>query len=305
MAITPSFLSHTRHNHDRWQETLEQGGCFILAEAAINQAVPWLAERWGKSLEQTRLYWGETGRVHASISPYCISVNAENWPAILEQLITQNGWGIGIQLAGMMKMMPPLDQLQALQKHLRQWSLVVMPPDENAILRIGDWQVVSRLMSASTIQEATAFYGPISAFWCIAPDGSAESLSLAQRESPTLPATTPRKLSDAQWAALLGPAEQHALARYMAHLREYHARWHDIKYEQLLAFTQAQCSAARRHGFNNERDIMRYLALATELEPAFIDAPWAQAILSQPDYIGSQSRMDRLYQQAIERLEDL
>ena len=49
---------------------------------------------------------------------------------------------------------------------------------------------------------------------------------------------------------------------------------------------------------------MRYLALATELEPSFIEAEWAQPVLSQPEYIGTQNRMDRLFEKAIQHLEN-
>ncbi|MGL6578994.1 hypothetical protein ACSZOM_17275 [Aeromonas hydrophila] len=47
-----------KHQDDDWQQLLDGQGLFMFAEAAINEAVPSLAEKWGGSLEQTRLYWG-------------------------------------------------------------------------------------------------------------------------------------------------------------------------------------------------------------------------------------------------------
>ncbi|WP_024549781.1 DUF4123 domain-containing protein [Siccibacter turicensis] len=303
MNTSHAFLLHSISTQAQWQEKLAQGGCFVIAEAATNSAVPGVAERWGGSLEHTRLYWGETGRVHASISPYCFPVNPENWDAVREQLLTQYGWGIGIQLDWFMRAMPAQEQLKALQKHLREWNTVVTPAGEEAILRIGDWRVVKPLLEASTVQEASAFYGPIGTFWQLTPEGSAESLTLTRREKVAV-AAPPRTLSDAQWLALLGPSELDVFQRYIAHLREYHGRWRDADDDAVLAFTQQQSEAAQLRGFNSERDIVRYLALATELEPAFIDADWAQVILGQPEYIGTQNRMDRLFEKAIQHLEN-
>lgn len=303
MNTSHAFLLHSISTQAQWQEKLAQGGCFVIAEAATNSAVPGVAERWGGSLEHTRLYWGETGRVHASISPYCFPVNPENWDAVREQLLTQYGWGIGIQLDWFMRAMPAQEQLKALQKHLREWNTVVTPAGEEAILRIGDWRVVKPLLESSTVQEASAFYGPIGTFWQLTPEGSAESLTLTRREKVVV-AAPPRTLSDAQWMALLGPSELDVFQRYIAHLREYHGRWRDADDDTVLAFTQQQSEAAQLRGFNSERDIVRYLALATELEPAFIDADWAQVILGQPEYIGTQNRMDRLFEKAIQQLEN-
>ncbi|WP_051640495.1 DUF4123 domain-containing protein [Siccibacter colletis] len=303
MNTSHAFLLHSTSSQAQWLEKLAQGGCFLIAEAAINSAVPGVAERWGGSLEQTRLYWGEAGRVHASISPYCFPVNPENWDAVREQLLTQHGWGIGIQLDWFMRAMPPVEQLKSLQKHLREWNTVVTPSGENAILRVGDWRVVKPLLEASTAPEASAFYGPIGSFWQLTPEGGAETLTLTQREKVAA-APPPRTLSAAQWLALLGPSELDVYQRYMAHLREYHGRWRDTDDDALLAFTQQQSEAAQLHGFNSERDIVRYLALASELEPSFIEAEWAQPVLSQPEYIGTQNRMDRLFEKAIQHLEN-
>lgn len=303
MNTSHAFLLHSTCSQAQWLEKLTQGGCFLIAEAAINSAVPGVAERWGGSLEQTRLYWGEAGRVHASISPYCFPVNPENWDAVREQLLTQHGWGIGIQLDWFMRAMPPVEQLKSLQKHLREWNTVVTPSGENAILRVGDWRVVKPLLEASTAPEASAFYGPIGSFWQLTPEGGAETLTLTQREKVAA-APPPRTLSAAQWLALLGPSELDVYQRYMAHLREYHGRWRDTDDDSLLAFTQQQSEAAQLHGFNSERDIVRYLALASELEPSFIEAEWAQPVLSQPEYIGTQNRMDRLFEKAIQHLEN-
>lgn len=303
MTLSQSFLIAGADREDGWKQRLAEGGCFVLAEAASNDAVPWLAERWGGELEQTRIYWGEAGRVHASISPYCFPVTVENWPQVSEHLQKQESWGVGIQLEEFMRAQSPADQLKTLMKHLRQWSLVTTPEGETAILRISDWLVLSRLLGASTAAEATALFGPITSFTYLPTGGKAQCATLAWRESPAA-TVLPRQLSEQQWRAILGPSLRRAYERYMAHLREYHSRWRGSDDETLLAFVVQEQKQAVRYGFNNDRDIVRYLALATEMEPAFIDSVWAQQILREADYIGTLSRMDRLYRKAIEQLED-
>ncbi|MEH2922772.1 DUF4123 domain-containing protein [Samsonia erythrinae] len=304
MSLSQPFLELLPEEDTMWQTRIAQGGCFVIAEAAMNDAVPWLAERWGGSLEQTRLYWGEAGRVHASVSPYCIPVHAANWSQVKEHLVTQPGWGMGLQLAWFMQAYSPLDQLIEVTKHLRQWSLVASPSGENAILRMSDWQVVKQLLSASSAPEACALYGPIASFCDISPDGSVRALNLTAREPHTIPDTLPRQLSEEQWQAIMAPSEYHHLERYMAHLRTYHTRWQHSPDDALWTFTHQQAEQAKINGFNNDRDIVRWLALSTELSPEFIHQAWAQNILVQPEYIGTQSRMDRLYQAAIDHLDE-
>ncbi|ASY78242.1 DUF4123 domain-containing protein [Pectobacterium polaris] len=304
MSVSQPFLELLPEDDAVWQTRIAQGGCFVIAEASMNDAVPWLAERWGGSLEQTRLYWGEAGRVHASVSPYCIPLHAANWSQVKEHIVTQPGWGMGLQLEWFMQAYSPLDQLLEVTKHLRQWSLVTSPSGENAILRVGDWQVVNQLLSASSAQEACALYGPIASFCDISPDGAVHALNLTAREPHSIPDILPRQLSDEQWQAIMVPYGHHNLARYMEHLRAYHADWQNAPADELQAFAHQQAEQARNSGFNNDRDIVRWLALATELSPEFMHQPWAKNILVQPEYIGTQSRMDRLYQAAIDHLDE-
>lgn len=304
MSVSPPFLALVEEDDTAWQARLAQGGCFVIAEAALNDAVPWLAERWGGNLDQTRVYWGEAGREHASISPYCIPVHSANWTQVREHLLVQDGWGMGMQLAWFMRTYAPRDQLMALVKHFRQWSLISPPSGESAILRIGDWQVVKALLAVSTAQEANALYGPVASYCDIAPSGRVQILTLTARAPHSVPNSLPRQLSTAQWHALLEPAQRQELARYTAHLRTYHTRWKDAPEDALLDFTRRHMAQAQQNGFNNDRDIVRWLALATELGPDFPQQPWAQPLLSQPENIGIKSRMDRLYQAAIDQLDD-
>ncbi|EKS6643750.1 TPA: DUF4123 domain-containing protein [Serratia marcescens] len=304
MAILHPYLLHHQTTHTQWHQTLAEGGCFILAESAINDAVPWQAELHSRDNELVRLYPGNVGTIHASISPYIIPVNQDNWEQVKEYVLTYDCWGIGIRLSWLDRIQSNEAQLQVLSQHLRSWLLVTTPEQDDVTLRLADWQVVRPLLEASTHPEATAFFGPVAEFWHLAPDGSAEKLELAHHTEHPPNITQPRTLSPLQWQAILTPSLLNTLQRYMAHLRQHHPRWHDAENNELQHFTEQHYQQALEYGFRHDRDIVRYLALASELHPGFIGDTWAQAIMRDTEYTPAGSRMDRLYSKAVEMMDE-
>lgn len=304
MPLSRSFLINEQTTHDQWLRTIGQGGCFILAESAINDAVPWLAERHSGNNELRRLYWERPGEIHASISPYIIPVNSDNWEHVKEHILTRDGWGIGIRLSWLDRTQSHEIQLQLLAQHLRSWLLVTTPEQDDVTLRLADWQVVRPLLEVSTHSEAAAFFGPVAEFWHLAPDGSAEWLELTHHSEHSLNITQPRTLSPLQWQAILTPSLLNTLQRYMTHLRQHHPGWHDAENTELQQFTEQHYQQALEHGFRHDRDIVRYLALASELHPGFIGEAWAQAIMRDAEYTPAGSRMDRLYRKAVEMMDN-
>ena len=303
MAILHPYLLHHQTTHTQWHQTLAEGGCFILAEAAINDAVPWQAERHSGKNEMTRLYWDKAGQIHASISPHIIPVNQGNWEQVKEHVLTRNCWGVGVRLSWKHYSRSEETQLQKLSQHLRSWLLVTTPEQDDVTLRLADWLVVCPLLEASTHPEATAFFGPIAEFWHLAPDGSAERLELAHHTEHPPNTTQPRTLSPLQWQAILTPSLLNTLQRYMAHLRQHHPRWHDAENNELQQFTEHHYRQALEYGFRHDRDIVRYLALVSELHPGFISDDWAQAVMRDAEYTPAGSRMDRLYSKAVEMMD--
>lgn len=304
MAILHPYLLHHQTTHTQWHQTLAEGGCFILAESAINDAVPWQAELHSRDNELVRLYPGNVGTIHASISAYIIPVNQDNWEQVKEYVLTYDCWGIGIRLSWLDRIQSNEAQLQVLSQHLRSWLLVTTPEQDDVTLRLADWQVVRPLLEASTHPEATAFFGPVAEFWHLAPDGSAEKLELAHHTEHPPNITQPRTLSPLQWQAILTPSLLNTLQRYMAHLRQHHPRWHDAENNELQHFTEQHYQQALEYGFRHDRDIVRYLALASELHPGFIGDTWAQAIMRDTEYTPAGSRMDRLYSKAVEMMDE-
>lgn len=304
MPLLQPFLLHHQTTHAQWHQALAEGGCFILAESAINDAVPGLAENHSGRNEQTRLYWERSGEIHASISPYILPVNSKNWEQVKEYILTSYGWGVGVRLSWKHSSRGEEKQLQVLSRHLRSWLLVTTSEQDDVTLRLADWQVVRPLLEASTHSEATAFFGPVAEFWNLAPDDSAEMLTLAYQGEHGSSIQRPRTLSALQWQAILAPSLLNTLQRYMTHLRQHHPRWHDAENDELYPFTEQHYQQAQAHGFRNDRDIVRYLALVSELHPGFIGDAWAQTIMNEPEYTRSGSRMDRLYSKAVEMMDD-
>ena len=289
-----------KYRDDEWQQLLDGQGLFMFAEAAINEAVPGLAEKWGGSLEQTRLYWGETGKLHSTISPYLIPVHRQNWPELQRLVIHQPGWGLLLQLGWFMLAYTPLQQLQALLAHLRQWSWITTPENETAILRLSDWQVVKPLLTVSSPAEATALFGPVATIIDMSPDGGCEYLQLIERVEHDLAGHAPQQLSPAQWTALNSLSDSVAHDEYIEHIQAHHPVVKGWQSEQLFSFIKEGEQEAFAHGFKNQQDVIRFLSLKLEMPAGFMALPWAKKIMAEPaELIGQQSRMDRLFEQAL------
>lgn len=289
-----------KYQDDEWQQLLDGQGLFMFAEAAINEAVPGLAEKWGGSLEQTRLYWGETGKLHSTISPYLIPVHRQNWPELQRLVIHQPGWGLLLQLDWFMLAYTPLQQLQALLAHLRQWSWIDTPEDETAILRLSDWQVVKPLLTVSSPAEATALFGPVATIIDMSPDGGCEYLQLIERVEHDLAGHAPQQLSPAQWTALNSLSDSVAHDEYIEHIQAHHSVVKEWQSERLVSFIKEGEQEAFAHGFKNQQDVIRFLSLKLEMPVGFMAHPWAKKIMAEPaELIGQQSRMDRLFEQAL------
>ncbi|MDD9210315.1 DUF4123 domain-containing protein [Aeromonas dhakensis] len=289
-----------KYQDDEWQQLLDGQGLFMFAEAAINEAVPGLAEKWGGSLEQTRLYWGEAGKLHSTISPYLIPVHRQNWAELQRLVIHQPGWGLMFQLDWFMLAYTPLQQLQALLAHLRQWSWITTPEDETAILRLSDWQVVKPLLMASSPAETTALFGPIATIIDMSPEGSCEYLQIIDRVEHDLAGHAPQQLSPVQWTALNSLSDSIAHDEYAAHIQAHHPVVKGWQPEQLFSFIKDGEQEAFSHGFKNQQDVIRFLSLKLEMPAEFMALPWAKKIMAEPaELIGQQSRMDRLFEQAL------
>ncbi|MFM2481382.1 DUF4123 domain-containing protein [Celerinatantimonas sp. YJH-8] len=277
-------------------------GLFVLAEAAINDDVRSLGDNM--SFESI-LYWDEMGRQHASISPYLLSW--PGWDEFAETVGFQPNWGIFIELQSEFVNLPEDRQSQLLMAHLREWSLIDDQSEsgESTLLRLSDWQVWQRLLSASSAQQQLILFGPVARFGYWLP----QSEQLQWIERPALLSTQPvehvfpQRLTTAQWQALIQMSDRYYQQRYCEHLRAYHQVLADWDDEKLADYVETQVIQANQYAFTSELDIVRYLSLTLAVGVDFIQSPWAQQVMKARAFEGTKSRMDRLMDKALALLD--
>lgn len=289
------------HTHEQWLALIKQGGCFLLAEAAINDAVRSFAERLnGVELENSCLYWEESGRIHASIAPYLIRVTSENWSLLQENICSKPNWGVAIELEWFMLAFTPAQQLMELMYHLRQWGWVEAEDKSTYYLRLADWQIITPLMQASNADERAAFFGPIATFISISPDKQITMTQTVKQKTTILP-RFPQQLSSRQWLALrqIENRQQHHV--YIEHLKQHHTEtvnWPDTQMEEFIV---EQIKQAQMQGFLNRQEIVKYLSMAVIFGANFTRLDWATTVLSTTPQ-GAHPKMNALYQAALNSL---
>ncbi|MBD1556998.1 DUF4123 domain-containing protein [Vibrio sp. S9_S30] len=291
-----------------WQKGIEGTQVFVLAESVINPLVRTLADKARKQSpsgdDESRLYWGEMGRVHASISPHLLAL--DDWKTFEETVAFQPSWGVILTLR---------DEAQkhknpqfGLLNHLREWTFIEPPKERHdegpMLLRLSDWDVLQVLLNASNEVELTSLFGPIATFAYWHKDQQdVQQVTLKARQKHTLPHRSPQRISTNQYAALRALAHRHQHKKYADHLKQHHSEVKSWSDEALSTFLLRTIDTANRLKFTTEKDVVRYLSLATVFGEQFIDTPWAKEQLKKPAVMGTQSRMDRLYQRAIEELD--
>ncbi len=285
-----------------WLSSIAEGGCFILAESAINDEVPSLAESInGFSLDYCRLYWDETGRIHASISPYLIHVTEDNWPRLKDKICQQSNWGIGIQLEWYMNAYTPAQQLTELLSHLREWTWLEAENGESRLLRLSDWSVLSTLMEASTDSEVSAIFGPIAKF--VSVEGERVNLMTRSiKEKSDITPRTPQVLSEHQWQALNLMEESDQHLAYKEHLKEHHKETLNWSDEYFDNFVSQQTRSANEQGFTNRQDTVKFLSLSLIFGDTFVTQEWAGKVLKAKQE-GTKTKMEKLYQAALDELD--
>ncbi|MEF1285898.1 DUF4123 domain-containing protein [Vibrio sp. M250220] len=291
-----------------WQKMTQDTPVYLLAESAINPLVRTLADDALKhnlsADEENALYWGEMGKVHASISPYLLKL--EGWSDFEKNIAFQPHWGI--LLIPREEALTRNNSWFYLLHHLREWTLI--EPDQGSheqgamLLRLSDWEVLQVLLNASNPSELTSLFGPFETFAYWHKDQThVQQISLNTRQQSTLPHRSPQRLSEKQHSALKAFAHRHQHKKYADHLRQHHSDVENWSDNELSTFLLRNIDTANRLQFTNEKDVIRYLSLATVLGEQFIETSWAQQPLNAPSVMGTLSRMDKLYQCAIEQLD--
>lgn len=313
-TIDNPLLITASHSHEYWLESVKHGGCFILAETVLNEWIPSISDELTQGRgEACRLYWGEAGRIHGSISPYLLPVTTDNWSQIEEEVCYQDGWGVAIILDKQQNALTPAQQFNALLSHLRQWT-VVDTNDGQQVLRLSDWQVLSTLLQASDAQALFALFGQIDGFMYIRPEQAKketddkrtsapwQSLQALNKQPVEVDAKWPKTLSQPQQLALAQMTRKEQYQEYQAHLHQHHGETKEWNDKQMWAFIEEQMILSTGFGFNNPQDKVRFLSLSVVFGQDFVEQPWAKSVLTQNKQKGAVGKMDKLHEAAMTQL---
>ncbi|SHF25112.1 DUF4123 domain-containing protein [Vibrio gazogenes] len=282
-----------------WQAGLGKGTDFFLAEAAINTEVLSMLPE-SADVDDFRLYWGNMGEVHASISPYLFPLT--DWDSFAAEIAMQPNWGVLIRLTENYRHHPQAAQL--LMEHLREWSMIISPQQEDMLLRVSDWTILKVLLEASSDEEVQAIFGPVAqfVFWQCG-ETDVEVITRREQKISTLPHRSPQRLSKAQYQALNIWGNRQIYRQYQDHLQAHHSETQAWDQSQFDAYLHQHVSQANQLGFSQPVDVVRYLSLTVVFGEQFTTQTWAKQVLKSPDYQGTQSRMDQLFERGLSELD--
>ncbi|MBZ4680702.1 MULTISPECIES: DUF4123 domain-containing protein [Shewanella] len=295
--VTIAALEQQQLDEQQWRQLLVNGSVFLLADPTLNEAVRGIAEsQLPETPEFNRLYWGELGRLHASLSPCLIRAYGSNWAELQQKICSQPGWGMAWVLEGDMQAYTPLQQLQLLVHHLRSWTWIA-DGDDTQLLRIADWKVAETLLSASSVEEAVDFLGPAAALVTINADGITRWQPKQRSQWQLAQQCTPRVLTAPQYQALRQMAEAITYRDYMTHLQQHHPVTRQWSTDDCLSFISKHVNQAQQHGFSGKQQQIKFLTLACLFGDDFCQLPWAKSILDAPRQ-GAEDRMYKLFRAA-------
>lgn len=280
------------------QTLLAQPGWYLMAEAAVNESL--LSAVPEEKFAQRRLYWDEMGQQNSSISPFLLPLDCFSRA---EQNITHVAhWGIAVQLHDDFQSLTTDHQIDLIQKHFRAWTLVVLPDDQQVLMRLTDWDIFNVLWRSTDPAQLSDLQGPLKrvAYWQAGNDAVAVREMSAPRQ--TRPMVMPNRLSERQYQAFSAWGDRRVYQQYRTHLYQHHPQtqnWDDETFNQYLL---RNVNSAHQLGFYQQADVVVYLSISLLLGEQFHQSDWAQSILQSPQVIGDQSRMDRLLAEAVNAL---
>lgn len=287
----------------QWQQQLAHHSVFLLADPTFNEAVRYIAEsQLPENPDINRLYWGELGRLHASLSPCLIRAHQSNWPHLQQEICSRPNWGIAWVLEGDILAYTLLQQLQLLIHHLRRWSWIA-DGEEAQLLRLSDWKVVQTLLQASSAQEVADFVGPATALVTIDGDKITRlqpHLTSSQWKRPQ--PNEPKVLTEYQLLALQHMAQAITYRDYLAHLQQHHPETEQWSEEERLRFISTHTAQAPQYGFKDKQQQVKLLTLAYLFGDDFYHLPWVKPILMASRQ-GPDDRMHTLFRAAEAQLD--
>jgi hypothetical protein len=251
------------------------------------------------ALATHRLYWGEMGEIHHSLSPYLLVNPSIDWLVTLSE--EQPNWGIAFVFDDPLINQDEESLFIRAKRFWQTWIQVKDTYQQTVLLRLFDRQVFQALWHASSDTEKQALSGPFKyALFGTLNDNERETLPLRPEaaDKATCP-PLPRALSETQYAALLNLSLPKQYQAYKTHLQTHHERTQAWSETQWTQFIETGVSEASANGFQQQQDIVRFLSLKIELGDTFYQEAWAQKIITRPIIDGQKTPMDRLFEQAL------
>ena len=256
--------------------------------------------------QDTGLYTGQMAVDYELHMPRLVALDDSVWEWLQPIVESDAQWGIALRLRPEYLVWDEAEQLHLLVEHWREWTSIITPESERWLFRFYSPTVIQTFFRYATTPEQASLLGPCESITLI--DQQWQPLTLSLETMPETAMFRPHPIAPLRAGLLQGmhtASVQHLLNGFKAHLREHHAvarAWDDAT---LDAFTLDGARLAWQHGFQNESDMARFLSLQAVLGADFIQNPaypWVRPILMAQESSGVESRMDKLYAQALQHM---
>ena len=274
------------------KEKCSAGSLVALLDACGNKDVPGWCGEWKE--RAACLYEDLAGDYYNTEAPHLVLLDDEILETVMSVADEDPKWGF------ILETVQPVS-LENWLKHWRSWLYVYPPKGRDTVLfRFYDPSLIKTILSLPNGFGA-ALTGPACAIH-LTPDEERETWQTLELPSPAdgfqNTPTTPVTLSKAQLDRLLDRFHEVRHLRFLKFLTEmYPLKMAQASRDEALQFIQVNERKANKLGFDMEVDVAKFLILATAFGHGFEAngaIPNAPAILSGPDYVAGEPKIDRL-----------
>lgn len=170
-------------------------------------------------------------------------------------------------------------ELEDVAKHFRQFHLVKVPElgGKDMLLRWYDTRILEAWMAVLTPEQRAAFAGCVDEWRYFDRFGELKTLLLPEPLQSGLPAITPFRLDQDQYAALLNDCEPDVVIAQLRRIipDEMRKLPRDVAYK----FVKKHVKKANSYAIENTDDVVQYLLLALYTSGGFIKHPLVNSFL--------------------------
>ncbi len=293
-------LSYTNiPDHVSWDDLAslrDEGRLFALVDACGNKDVPGHAADLKE--DGFCLYEELAEDYYNTEAPHLVRPKDEMWEHIVGLTRSDDAWGFFLETSDRVA-------TSHLVQHWRNWVNVYPPKGNRTVLfRFYDPRLLETFLSTMTPEMAQAFCGDLGAFH-IAPNSKDKrfyTYRINHTEEAGIASLPPYRVGARQFEALRGKQTELRHERILDFLRKgFGEKLTDRGDKDLLALVARSEKTAKKLGFEMERDKVKFIVLTTAFGEGFHEngvLPEAKSILSGPDFMSGQSKIERLTQVA-------